>query len=646
MFIKTNIHQRVTLPVVSLCLLVATFFFLSTRQVHADPITEVEPNDSSGTAQTLSAIGRENYVIASISPANDRDWYKFMATAGQTYVIEIFEASASLNSAYGANCHGYDNDEGLGIKIYDSSITQIAVSCQPNDSHAGAGNVHNIVQFSTAINGEFYIQVIPNNSSVIGDYKLRVLYQYNNSAASWDSNFEPNNRLMRAASIQIGHENAINTTIEERVVNYATGFVDVDWYRFEAEANTTYVIEVFNADVNFNAAYGANCHGYDNDEGIGLIIYDNSGTEIVSSCQPNDHNVGAGNVHNIIEFAPGLAGTYFIKVIPNQSWRYGSYQLRVLPQYDHPAASWASNYEPNNRQAIAAEIHVGRQQAIITDIEERIVNYSTNFVDVDWYRFEAIANETYTIELFNADVNFNAAYGANCHGNDNDEGIGLMIYDASGTVIATACQPNDSRTGSGNVHNIVQFTPGLAGNYFIKVIPNNENRHGNYNLRVLPSHNSLLASWDTDYEPNNRPANAYLLQTGQTLNSNIEERSSTYSTNAVDRDYYRLEALAGQAYTIETVNVSPNLATSSGQNCTGTTRTGLGIVVYDPTVSTRIAEQCSANGSGNVHTTLTFQAGLSGTYYVWIIPNSSTAFGNYSVRLGGQDKVYLPVVVR
>ena len=643
MSLKTNKNKGIWIFFFTFLTFSATLILGITTRVYAGPIAEIEPNDSAGAAQTLSSIGRENYVTAAINQGNDRDWYKFSATAGQTYIIEIFEASTSLNSAAGSNCNGY-TDEGLGIKVYDSSITQIAAFCEPNDYRAGAGNVHNIVQFTTGVNGEFYIQVIPNNSSVTGNYKLRVLYQYDNPNASWNGNYEPNNRRMSAAPIQIGRENVITTTIEQRIVNYATNFVDVDWYRFEAEANKTYVVEILNADVNFNAAYGNNCDGY-NDEGIGLRIYDDSATEIASFCEPNDYNSGSGNVHNIVQFTPGLAGTYFIKVIPNESWRYGSYQLRVLPQYDDPAASWDSSYEPNNRRMNAAPILAGRGNAISAMIEQRILNYATDFVDVDWYRFDAEANKTYVVELFNADINFNAAYGNNCYGY-NDEGIGIRIYDDTGTAIATSCEPNDYATGSGNVHNIVQFTPGLAGTYFIKVIPNENNRYGSYQLRVLPPHDDPLASWDSNYEPNNKAVNTYLLRPGDALNTTIESRSSTYSTNFVDRDWYRLEAEAGESYTIETVNVSSSLATSSGRNCNGYTRTGLGIIVYDPTLSTRIIEQCSENGTGTIHTTVTFTADLAGVYYIWVLPNSSSASGNYSVRIAGSNIIYLPLIVR
>jgi hypothetical protein len=54
---KVKLEKRVPLLPCSLWLLTAAFFFRATRQVHADPITEAEPNDSSATAQMLNLIG-------------------------------------------------------------------------------------------------------------------------------------------------------------------------------------------------------------------------------------------------------------------------------------------------------------------------------------------------------------------------------------------------------------------------------------------------------------------------------------------------------------------------------------------------------------------------------------------------------------
>ncbi len=607
------------------------------------PIDENEPNNTSQQAQTLSVIGRENYVNAAISPAGDQDWYKFNAEAGVTYVVELFEVSASVNNAAGYLCNGAYG-AGVGLIVYDASITEIAASCEPNDHNSGAGNVHNILEFTVGVSGIYYIHTLGHHNSVTGNYKLRILPDYTNPIASWDENYEPNNRRSTAAQIIVGRENALSTDIEQRIVNYATNFVDVDWYRFDANADQTYTIELFNVDISFNNAAGYSCNGQYG-SGIGLIVYDATGTDITASCEPNDNNAGSGNIHNILQFTPGLPGTYFIKVIPHHEDLNGEYSLRVLPQYDQPGTSWDTQFEPNNRRLTAAEILVGRENAIATNVEERIINYATNFVDVDWYHFEANAGQTYTIELFNIDISFNNAAGYSCNGSFG-AGVGLIVYDATGVDIAASCEPNDYNIGSGNVHNILQFTPGLAGTYFIKVIPHQEDLNGNYSLRVLPQYDQPGSSWDTQFEPNNKPHTAYLLSPGQPLTSDIETRLANYATNFVDRDWYRIDALAGEAYIIETFNVSNSLAVGSGSLCQGATRTGLGILIYDPTLSTILIRQCSVNGTGNVHTTITFVPDISGTYYIWILPNSSTVSGSYSVRLGGVDKVYLPMVKR
>ncbi|MCB9136667.1 MAG: PPC domain-containing protein [Anaerolineales bacterium] len=448
---------------------------------------------------------------------------------------------------------------------------------------------------------------------------------------------EPNNNSGEAQNLAaIGRENYVNAAIN------AGG--DQDWYKFSAEAGVTYVVELFEVDASLNTISGGQC-GHGSDYGVGLNIYDASVTEIAYSCLPNYYNLGAGNVHNIAQFTAGLNGIYYFRVISNSTVVIGNYKVRVLLPYNHLNASWDDNFEPNNRLVNAAEILVGREHAISSDIEARIVGYATNFVDSDWYHFEAEANKPYVIELFNVDVSLNVSSGGWC-GHGNGYGVGLSLYDASGTEITYSCLPSYYSMGAGNVHNILAFTPGLAGTYFIRVIPNNESLNGDYSLRVLPQYIQPEASWDAKFEPNNVPHNAYLLAPSHPLTTDIETRLANYATNFVDRDWYRIEAQAGESYTIETYNVSSSLATGSGSLCQGYTRTGLGMRVYDPTLSTIIALQCTANGSGNVHTTLTFVADVSGTYFIWILPNSSTVSGSYSVRLGGGEKVYLPMVKR
>jgi hypothetical protein len=294
--------------------------------------------------------------------------------------------------------------------------------------------------------------------------------------------------------------------------------------------------------------------------------------------------------------------------------------------------------EPNNSS--------GQAQILAAIGREHYVNAAINSGgDQDWYQFSAEAGVTYVIELFEVGASLNTISGSQC-GHGSDYGVGLRLYDDSGTEITYSCAPNYYDSGSANVHNILAFTPGLAGTYFIKVIPNHENLNGYYSLRVLPQYDQPGASWDTKFEPNNTPATAQLLPPSQTLTTDIETRLTNYATNFVDRDWYRLEAIAGETYRIETVNVSSSLTTSSGKLCQGSTKIGLGIRLYDPTLSTILAYQCSANGTGNVHTSLTFVPDISGTYYIWILPNSSTVSGSYSLRFAGVETVYLPTIRR
>ena len=74
----------VNLLVVLALVLALTLFFPFPSQVHA----ETEPNDTPGQANPIG-IGWENAEInATISSTSDVDYFKFVACAGCTYVIE------------------------------------------------------------------------------------------------------------------------------------------------------------------------------------------------------------------------------------------------------------------------------------------------------------------------------------------------------------------------------------------------------------------------------------------------------------------------------------------------------------------------------------------------------------------------------
>ncbi len=103
--------------------------------------------------------------------------------------------------------------------------------------------------------------------------------------------------------------------------------------------------------------------------------------------------------------------------------------------------------------------------------------------DVDWYRFEAKANVTYTVEVLNVDPAM---------------GLYLSVYDASGRRL----QNWDSYygNGNGNVYVRLQVTPTIAQTLFVRVTAESATQTGAYTVRVLPDYANGL-TWDATGEP-------------------------------------------------------------------------------------------------------------------------------------------------
>lgn len=439
------------------------------------PIDEVEPNESAETGQELATIGAANPINGAVNSAGDIDWFSFSAEPGKSYVVELFHVDLSL-ATEGGNCNGY-NYSGIGLKIYSPSLSEVKTQCKPS----GAGNVQTTVQFRPETSGRHHIQLIANADNAVGHYSLRVLPEYSDANAWWDeSNFEPNNQAYQALEMTLGAANALTSRIEARDGSYHTNFADVDWYRFNAQAGQSYVLELFNVDISLTTE-GENCNGYSY-QGVGLKVYNPSvSEEVATECEPS----GSQNVQSIVQFRTESSGWYHIQVIPNANNVVGRYSIRILPKYDDPNASWdESTFEPNNQAPQAVEITPN--QAFASTIGTRDGNYVTNFVDVDWYRFEAVGGQSYLVELFNVDSTLTDPEGENCYGY-NQRGIGIQVYDS--TVIgnpkqeplAEECVPN----GSGEVHNRLQFQAETTGTYHIWLIPNSNSAFGNYEIRVL-----------------------------------------------------------------------------------------------------------------------------------------------------------------
>jgi hypothetical protein len=494
----------------------------------------------------------ERPVRAAIDVAGDNDWYAFDVVAERTYVVELYHVDSSLSArSRSYNCFGpYRAYAGLGLAVYDANGDRVNANCAPD----GSGNVHAIMGFTTRLDGRFTLRVFPHEGTVTGNYYLRILPRHGEPGAAWNAEtFEPNNGLSNAYLLQPGLSNAVTSTIEARRPIYSTVYGDNDWYRIEAIAEHTYLVEIYNADSNLSSRSSRyNCFGrYRTYAGIGLAIYDANENRVDTRCTPN----GRGTVHTNIQFTPSTSGVYYIRIFPHNSTVDGQYSLRILPRHDEPGASWdAETFEPNNSAANAYEIGVGRDNSLISTIEQRQAKFSTNFPDVDWYRFAGVAEQDYVVEIFNVESSMNKDGNACTGSGSRPAGLALLVYDPNFTDAFPkgSCSP----AGNGNVHTTVQFRANDTGWFYIQVLPNGYNAHGTYGIRVLPRYDQPAASWDIALEPNNNWAHAYPLTIDQCVTSGIEMRSAAFMTNNADYDWFVFNVVEGEQYRLRLDNIA------------------------------------------------------------------------------------------
>lgn len=103
---------------------------------------------------------------------------------------------------------------------------------------------------------------------------------------------------------------------------------------------------------------------------------------------------------------------------------------------------------------------------------------------------------------------------------------------------------------------------------------------------------------------------------------------------AKDVDYYSFDVVAGRTYIIELFDVANNLTLKGSQHQCKDYKTFYGLfpIVYD-SAENEVARQCEPNGSANVHSTLSFSAGVTGTYTIAIFPHSDSVIGTYRLQV-------------
>ena len=382
-------------------------------------------------AQTHQLFNHSSFVTAN----SDYDFYYFTAEANHTYVIETFDIQG--------------NSHATGLWLYDNTGSEIKNDRYGNN---GTGNANARIVHTFSTTGTYYILVKDDASyNWAGTYSLRILPQHDELGADWDpsNDNEPNDVRQLANKIQVGLNNAQTHQLFDHS-NYVTANSDYDFYYFTATANQTYVIETYNIQGGSHAT--------------GLWLYNDSGSEIANDRYGNN---GTGNANARIVHTFSTTGTYYILVKDDASYNWtGTYSLRILPKYNEPGAAWnQSTYEPNDELVLANTLLVGPEHGQSRQLFDHS-NYVTADSDYDYYRFTAVAGETYLIQT----------YGIQATG----RATGLWLYNASGTELKND-RYGDYNTGTAEI----EYTFSTSGDYFILVKDSQStNWTGPYSVRI------------------------------------------------------------------------------------------------------------------------------------------------------------------
>jgi len=596
-----------------------------------------EPNDQLINAYEIG-VGLDSAITSKLEARSnsfvtrymDVDYYRFQATKDQSYTIELFDVDNNLNAQGGGGCIS-STRTGMYIVAYNQSINKIGSNCQPN----GAGNVHTYLMVTASEAGTIYIRIGLNyrRADVTGKYRIRVLPHHSDTQASWNrESFEPNNQVINAYEVGVGAENSFTSELEARPSGHISRYVDLDYYRFQAVKDQSYVIELYDVDNNLNVQGSGGCISSTR-SGMYIIAYNQSGNKIGSNCMPN----GGGDVHTYLKVTASEAGTIYIRIGLNHRTANvsGKYRVRILPHYTDAKSTWSEeSFEPNNLLINAYQMEVGADNAISSNLFARPAGVITRYMDTDYYRFEAEAGLPYAIELFNVDSSFYIAGGGGCSSNSY-RGLYLVTYDSAENEISRQCQANSS----GKVHVRLIITPVASGTVYIRVGLNfvTANVSGSYQLRVLPHHSNINAIWnESSFEPNNQLINAYQVEVGanNAITSKLDARPTAFITRSMDIDFYRFEAESGRPYILELFDVESSLHITGGGGCSSNSFRGMYLVAYNNGAS-EIARECRSDLTANPHTQLTITPAESGSIYVRVGLNNSTAdvTGNYSFRV-------------
>jgi len=273
--------------------------------------TTMEPNNTIYNAYQIE-IGLNKGLTSAIEWRNpdyfttyhDEDWFRFYATAGRTYTIELYNVASIL---VGGN--------GIHLTVYDPLMNQIA-----DEWANGHGNVHSWSAKTAGQNGWYYLRIKPDSDTVAGSYRLRVLPRYDEPGAAWNSSLESNDNWTLSYPINLGAGNALPTSILQRDPSYYTIRADRDYFHFEVVQGGVYLVEVLNvADTLMDEDYWGCGNAFE------LFVYDPNLNWVADDCYGDTE----ATVYRSTTFTAGSTGTYYTLINSTDASKYGNYTIRI-----------------------------------------------------------------------------------------------------------------------------------------------------------------------------------------------------------------------------------------------------------------------------------------------------------------------------
>ena len=402
---------------------------------------------------------------------------------------------------------------------------------------------------------------------------------------------EPDQSTPQTVSEPSGEDFARDSSTSGRVAvgDTATGRIgsngDRDWFAVELVAGRTYVIDLRGSPTGDGTLSDPYLRG----------IYDADGNRISNTADDD----GGQGYNSRVSFTATESGTHYIAAGAYSG--QGTYELEVtdtsppIEGQDPDSEDPTDSQEPDQSTPQTVSEPAGEDFSANTSTSGRVAVGSSaigeieNAGDQDWFAVELEAGKTYQIDTSGVPTGGGTLPRGNLQG----------VYDADGNELHWVY---DAVTIAGEDDQVF-FTPYTNGTYYLAV-GDPSGATGTYTVRVTETEDDFPATVDT----------TGTVEVGGTATGEIE--------NEGDRDWFAVELVAGQPYTIDLRGSPTGDGTLSDPYLRG---------VYDSN-GFYISYTADNDGGHDNNSQLVFTPTRSGTHYI-AAGASSGSQGTYELEV-------------